>query len=55
VHVLAFLGIGGGWAYAGPNGCHFVIGPIGYTMLIVPALAICTVAWKSFQKRRHGT
>jgi formate hydrogenlyase subunit 3/multisubunit Na+/H+ antiporter MnhD subunit len=55
LYVLVFLGIGGGWAYAGPNGCHFVIGPIGYMMLIVPALAICTVAWKSFQKLRHRT
>jgi formate hydrogenlyase subunit 3/multisubunit Na+/H+ antiporter MnhD subunit len=50
LYVLVFFGIGGGWAYAGPNGCHFVIGPIGYTMLIVPAFGLCAVGWKSIRK-----
>ena len=26
LYVFLFFGIGGGWAYAGPKGCHFVIG-----------------------------
>ena len=53
LYVLIFFGLGGGWAYAGPNGCHFVIGPIGYGMIIVPALALGRGAWKSFRKLRH--
>jgi len=32
LYVLVFFGLGGGWAYAGQKGCHFVIGPIGYAM-----------------------
>ncbi|HEX5966437.1 MAG TPA: hypothetical protein VFY51_10925 [Pyrinomonadaceae bacterium] len=38
------LFIGGGWAYAGPAGCHFVINPIGYAMLSVPLLAVLGAA-----------
>jgi hypothetical protein len=37
-YVFVFFGLGGGWAYAGSAGCHFVIGPIGYAMLIIPGL-----------------
>ena len=55
LYVLVFFGIGGGWAYAGPNGCHFVMGPIGYAMLIVPALGLCGVARGSIRKLRRRT
>ncbi len=54
-YLLVFFGLGGGWAYAGPNGCHFVIGPIGYGMIIVPAFVLGGVAWKSLRKLRHRT
>lgn len=53
VYVFIFFGIGGGWAYAGTNGCHFVIGPIGYAMLIVPAFALFGVGWKSLRQMRR--
>ena len=53
VYVLIFFGFGGGWAYAGTSGCHFVIGPIGYAMLIVPAFALFGVGWKSVRKVRR--
>jgi hypothetical protein len=53
LYLLVFFGLGGGWAYAGPNGCHFVIGPIGYGMIIVPAFALSGVAWRSLRKLRH--
>jgi hypothetical protein len=53
LYVLVFFGLGGGWAYAGPNGCHFVIGPIGYAMLIMPGLAVSNGGWKLFRRLRH--
>ena len=49
---LVFLGIGGGWANAGPNDCHFVIGPIGYLMLGPPMFAVGRVGWLVVQKIR---
>jgi hypothetical protein len=55
LYVFVFFGLGGGWAYAGSNGCHFVIGPIGYAMLSVPGFAACAGAWKLFRKLRHRT
>jgi hypothetical protein len=55
MYVLVFFGLGGGWAYAGSDGCYFVIGPIGYAMLILPGLAACAGAWKLFRKLRHRT
>ena len=55
LYVLVFFGIGGGWAYRSMEmgGCHFVIGPIGYAMLIVPTLGLCAVAWRSIRKLRR--
>ena len=55
LYVFIFFGLGGGWAYAGPNGCHFIIGPIGYGMIIAPALALGGLAWKSLRRLRHRT
>jgi hypothetical protein len=55
LYVLVFFGIGGGWAYAGTNGCHFVLSQIGYAMLIVPALGLCGVTWGSIRKFRRRT
>ena len=50
LYVFVFLGIGGGWAYAGPNDCHFVIGPIGYLMLGPPIFLVGGVGWRVFRK-----
>jgi hypothetical protein len=55
LYVLVFFGIGGGWAYAGTNGCHFVIGPIGYAMVIVPALGLCGAVWRPIRKLSRRT
>jgi hypothetical protein len=55
LYVLVFFGIGGGWAYAGPKGCHFVIGPIGFAMLVGPTLGFCAVAWGSIRNLRRRT
>jgi len=55
LYVLVFFGIGGGWAYAGANGCHFVMGPIGYVMFIVPALGVCSAVWRAIRKLRRRT
>ena len=55
LYLLVFFGLGGGWAYAGPNGCHCVIGPIGHGMIIVPAFALSGVAWRSLRKLRRRT
>jgi hypothetical protein len=55
LYVLVFFGIGGSWAYAGPNGCHFVIGPIGYAMLVGPTVGLCVVAWGSIRNLRRRT
>ena len=52
LYVLVFFGIGGGWAYSGPNGCHFVIGPLGYLMLGPPIFTVGSVVWLVFQKIR---
>lgn len=52
LYVYVFLIIGGGWAYAGPGGCHFVINPIGVTMLAVPALLLCRLAWVLVSRNR---
>ena len=53
LYIAVLFGVGVGWAYAGPNGCHFVIGPIGYAMLTVPALGLSGVAWTSIRKLRR--
>ena len=53
LYVLMFFGIGGSWAYAGPNGRHFVIGTLGYAMLIIPALGLFGVAYGSNRKLRR--
>ena len=45
-YAFLFVAFGGGWAYAGPNGCHFVIGPIGYAMLIFPITGLAALGWK---------
>jgi formate hydrogenlyase subunit 3/multisubunit Na+/H+ antiporter MnhD subunit len=50
LYVWMFLGLGGSWAYAGPNGCHFVIGPLGYAMLLVPTFGLSCVAWTSLRR-----
>ena len=55
LYVLVFFGIGGGWAYAGTNGCRFVLSQIGYAMLIVPALGLFGVTWSSIRKLRRRT
>ena len=55
LYVLVFFGLGGGWAYAGQKGCHFVIGPIGYAMLVVPTVALCALAWGSIRNLRRST
>ena len=55
LYTLVFFGVGGGWAYAGPNGCHFVIGPLGYAMLTVPTLSLSGVTWTSIRKLRRRT
>ena len=36
--LILFLAFGGGWAYAGAAGCHFVLNPLGMMMLAVAAL-----------------
>ena len=55
VYVLAFPALGGSWAYRSveSDGCHFVIGPIGYALLVMPVFVFGRVAWKSLGKRRH--
>jgi hypothetical protein len=53
LYVWMFLGLGGSWALVGPNGCHFVIGPIGYVMLLVPTLGLSGIAWTSIRKLRR--
>ncbi len=50
LYVVVFLGIGGGWAYAGANGCHFQINAIGYAMLGVPVFTLCCFSWKFLRK-----
>jgi hypothetical protein len=55
LYVMVFFGIGGGWAYAGPKGCHFVIGPIGFAMLVLPTLGLCAGAWVSIRNLRRRT
>jgi hypothetical protein len=38
--LILFLAFGGGWAYAGAAGCHFVLNPLGMLMLAVAALGL---------------
>ena len=52
LYVIVFLGIGGGWAYAGSNGCHFHINAIGYAMLVAPVVGLCRLGWKLSRKIR---
>jgi hypothetical protein len=54
LYLIVFLGIGGGWAYAGPSGCHFQINAIGYAMLVVPAFGLCGLGWTLFRKIRSA-
>lgn len=35
-----FLVFGGGWAYAGTAGCHFVLNPLGAAMVAGVALGV---------------
>jgi formate hydrogenlyase subunit 3/multisubunit Na+/H+ antiporter MnhD subunit len=54
LYVLFFFAIGGAWAYAGPNGCHFEMNPIGCVMVVSPVLAVCAGLWTALRKmRRH--
>jgi hypothetical protein len=46
LYVFFFFAIGGGWAYAGTNGCHFVLNPIGYLMLAAPVLLLGVLSWR---------
>lgn len=39
-YVLVFVAFGVGWAYGGPAGCHFVLNPLGMTMVIGTVLGI---------------
>ena len=43
---IVFLMIGCGWAYAGPQGCHCVINPIGYAMLILSGVGVFSLFLK---------
>jgi vacuolar-type H+-ATPase subunit I/STV1 len=38
--LILFLAFGGGWAYAGAAGCHFVLNPLGMLMLAVATLGL---------------
>ncbi len=49
-YVLVFFVIGGGWALAGPNDCHFVMNPIGYVMVGAPVLAVRAGLWTVLRK-----
>ena len=56
VYMFVFFALGGGWAYGTveTGGCHFVVGPIGYAMLVLPGVLLGRGAWKSYRKlRRH--
>jgi hypothetical protein len=52
---VVFAALGGGWAYAGSSGCHFVIGPVGYYMLGPPIIVVGGVAWLILRKIRALT
>jgi uncharacterized protein YneF (UPF0154 family) len=53
VYALLLFVIGGGWAYAGPNGCHFKMNPIGYVMVVSPVLGVCAGLWIALRKIRR--
>lgn len=42
LYAFLFFAIGGGWALTTED-CHFVIGPIGYAMVIFPLVGLCGV------------
>ena len=37
LYVFVLVVLGGGWGYAGADGCYFTLNPIGYAMIVVPA------------------
>lgn len=51
--LLFFFALGGGWAYAGPAGCHFKLNPFGMIMLAAAALGL--IAFLFAMARRYHT
>jgi len=48
--LLIFFAFGGGWAYAGPAGCHFKLNPFGMIMLAGAVLGLIAMGRRLFDR-----
>jgi hypothetical protein len=44
--LIVFLMLGGGWAYAGPAGCHFKLNPLGIATVTGGVLGAFVIFYK---------
>lgn len=51
--LIVFIMLGGGWAYAGAAGCHFVLNPFGGAMVAGFGLGLFALLYFAGQRARR--